>query len=81
VYIDSILRCFGFDKLKPLSTPFDTQVRLTHKQAPATTKEFALIRNIPYCEAIGVLNWAALAMHLDITFVVLTVAHFSANPR
>jgi hypothetical protein len=80
IYINSILQCFGFDELKPLSTPFDTQVCLMIKQAPATTKEFAIIHDMPYCEAIGTLNWATLAMCPDITFVVLTVARFSTNP-
>ena len=80
MYIDSILRHFGFNKLKLLSTPFDTQVRLTHEQAPATAEEFALMRDVPYCEAVGVLNWAMLAMCPDIAFTVSTVARFSANP-
>ena len=35
---------------------------------------------MPYHEAVGVLNWAVLAMHLDITFAVLTVACFASNP-
>ena len=34
-----------------------------------------------YCEAVGTLNWAALATRPDIVFAVATVAHFAANPR
>jgi Reverse transcriptase (RNA-dependent DNA polymerase) len=79
-YIDSILCCFSFDKLKPLSTPFDVSIRLTSKQAPADTAEFAVMCDIPYHEAVGMLNWAALATRPDISFVVSTVARFSANP-
>ena len=33
-----------------------------------------------YHKAVGILNWAALAMHPDITFAVATVAHFAVNP-
>jgi hypothetical protein len=51
-----------------------------HKQAPATTEEFTLMRDVPYHEAVSMLNWAVLATHPDITFVVLTVACFSTNP-
>jgi hypothetical protein len=80
VYIDSILQCFSFDKLKPLSTPFDTQVHLTLEQAPVTAEEFTIMHNVPYCKAISMLNWATLATHPDITFAVLTVAHFASNP-
>jgi hypothetical protein len=79
-YIDSILRCFGFDNVKPVSTPFDTQVRLTLEQVPANAAEFVVMRDVPYREAVGVLNWASLATQPDIAFAVSTVARFSANP-
>ena len=36
--------------------------------------------DVPYCEAVGALNWAALATRPDITFAVVTVARFTANP-
>ena len=38
------------------------------------------MRNVPYREAVGALNWAALATRPDIAFTVSTVARFSANP-
>ena len=60
-YIDSILRRYGLDGLKSLSTPMDTQVHLSTEQAPASAANFALMRDVPYCEAVGALNWAALA--------------------
>jgi hypothetical protein len=66
--------------IKLLSTPMDTQVHLTSEQAPSTPSEFAVMHNVPYCEAVGALNWAALAMRPDIAFAVATVAHFGANP-
>jgi hypothetical protein len=55
-------------------------VCLTLKQALATAEEFTVMCDMPYHEAIGMLNWAMLAMHPDITFVVSTVAHFATNP-
>ncbi len=79
-YINSIIRHYGFKDAKPLSTPFDTQIRLTQEQAPANVEEFAVMHNVPYREAVGMLNWAALAMCPDITFTVTTVAWFTANP-
>ena len=66
--------------MKPVSTPFDTQVRLTLEQALADAAEFAVMHNVLYHEAVGVLNWAALATHPNITFAVSTVSRFSANP-
>jgi len=79
-YIDAILRCFNFTDLKPLSLLMDVQSRLTSKQSPNTLAEFAAMRNIPYREAVGALNWATLATHPDISFAVSTVACFSTNP-
>ena len=38
------------------------------------------MRDVPYREAVGVLNWATLATRLDIAFAVATVARFAANP-
>jgi hypothetical protein len=60
-YIDSILRHYGLNGLKLLSMPMDTQVHLSTKQAPASTADFALMHDMPYHEAVGTLNWAALA--------------------
>src|SRR5712671_1311868 len=79
-YLDSILRRYHLADLKPLSTPMDTQVRLTSKHAPATPAEFAAMHDVPYREAVGALNWAALATRPDIAFAVATVARFAANP-
>ena len=80
-YIDSILHHYHFDDLKPLSTPMDTSFRLTSEQAPTSTAEHAIMHHVPYREAVGALNWAALATRPNIAFSVATVARFAANPR
>jgi hypothetical protein len=79
-YIDSILRRYNFDELKPLSTPMDPSIRLSIEQAPSSAAEVAIMRDKPYREAVGALNWAALATRPDIAFAVATVARFAANP-
>jgi len=79
-YIDVILRRYNLADLKPLSTPMDHQVQLSSEQIPASVVECAMMRDVPYCEAVGALNWAALATHPDIAFAVATVARFAANP-
>jgi hypothetical protein len=80
-YINTIIRRYGFSDAKPVSTPFDMQVQLTLEQALADAAEFTVMHDVPYHEAVGTLNWAALATHPDIAFAVATVARFSANPR
>jgi hypothetical protein len=58
----------------------DMQVRLTSEQSPKDAAEFAAMHDMPYREAVGALNWAALATCPDIAFAVATVARFAANP-
>jgi hypothetical protein len=72
-YINSILCRYHFLDCKPLSTPMDTQVRLSSEQAPSSPADFAAMRDVPYREAIGTLNWAVLATCPDIMFAVATV--------
>ena len=79
-YIDSILRRYHLDDLKPLSTPMDTSIRLSSEQSPKSAAEFAAMRDVPYREAVGALNWAALSTRPDIAFAVSTVARFAAEP-
>jgi len=79
-YIDAILCCYNLADLKPLSTPMDHQVRLSSEQVPASAAEYAMMRDVPYHEAVGALNWAALATRPDIAFAVAMVARFAANP-
>ncbi len=80
VYIDAILKRFNLADAKPLSMPMDVQARLTSEQAPASVAEFVTMRDVPYCEAVGTLNWAALATCPDILFAVSTMARFASNP-
>jgi hypothetical protein len=79
-YINSILHHYHFSDLKPLSMPMDVQAKLMSEQSPANAAEFAAMHDIPYCEAVSTLNWAALATHPNISFAVSTMAHFASNP-
>ena len=79
-YLDSIIRRFHLDDLKPLSAPMDTQVQLSTEQALQSAAEFVAMRDVPYCEAVSALNWAALSMCPDIAFAMSTVALFASNP-
>ena len=79
-YIDSILRRYGFEDLKPVSTPMDPATRLTSAQSPSTTEEFATMKNVPYHEAVGSLMYATLGTHPDICYAVQTVSRFNNKP-
>ena len=58
----------------------DPSICLTTKQSPTSMAEHAIMRDKPYREAVGALNWATLTTRPDIAFAVTTVTHFAANP-
>jgi len=58
----------------------DTQRTLSTAQSPASTNEFAAMRNVPYREAAGSLMCLALATRPDIAFAVSVVSHFAIRP-
>jgi hypothetical protein len=79
-YIDSALRRYNFDDLKPVSTPMEPNTHLSSAQSPSSTQEIAMMRDVPYLEAIGSLMWACLGTRPDIAFAVTTLSRFSKNP-
>ena len=79
-YIDSILRHYNFNDLKPASTPMDPNTWLTSVQSPSTTEEIVGMRNVPYHEAVGSLMYATIGTQPDIFFAMQTVSRFNSKP-
>ena len=71
---------FNFTNLKSLSTPMDSSIHFLKDQCPQTPEEIADMCKIPYCEAIGSLNYCAVATCPDIAFSVSLLAQFMENP-
>ena len=78
-YINSILRRYGLDDLKPISTPMDLNVRLMSTQSPTATDDITKMRDVPYHEAISSLMYALLGTQPDILFAVQTLSRFVIN--
>jgi hypothetical protein len=79
-YIDTVICRFNLEDAKPVSTPMETNVQYTSLQSPKTPHEVALMKNVPYHEAIGLLMWACLGTRPDIAFAVTTLSRFSKDP-
>lgn len=79
-YIESILRRYNMEELKPLSTPMDDKITLSTSMAPVTSDDFAIMRDVDYRGAVGALMYAALGTRPDIAFAVTTLSRFSSNP-
>jgi hypothetical protein len=59
-YVESIVRRFNLDNLKPVSTPLDPTMQFTKSQCPQTISDIARMKNIPYREGIGSLMYASV---------------------
>ena len=71
---------FNFMDLKPFSMPMDPSIRFLKDQCPQTPEEVVDMHKVPYHEAIGSLNYCAVATHPDIAFPVSLLAQFMENP-
>ncbi len=79
-YIDTMLSRFNLDDAKPITTPMAPGGVLSKHQCPTSQREFEDMRDIPYREAVGALNYAAVGSRPDIAYAVSTLAQFSQNP-
>ena len=79
-YINSIVRHFNLEDAKPLLTPIDSNTHLLKDDCPITIKDKQEMKNIPYHEIIGTLNWLAVGSCPDIAFVIGQLAQFLENP-
>jgi hypothetical protein len=79
-YLESIIRRFNFDELRPVSTPMEPYLKLSASQSPATAQDFAAMRDIPYRESIGSLMYASLGTRPDITYAVSRLSKFLEKP-
>lgn len=77
-YIDTILRRFNFDELKPVSVPMDPNTHL-HTPGELTTDELALVRDFPMQECIGSLMYCSIGTRVDISFAVSLLSRFTKN--
>jgi len=79
-YINTSFRRYGFEDLKPVSTPMDPATCLSSIDLPQSTMDIAQMAKVPYQEAVGTLMYVMLGTRLDITYVVQFLSKFSKNP-
>jgi Reverse transcriptase (RNA-dependent DNA polymerase) len=79
-YINSVIRRFNLEDSKPLSTPIDSNTRLLKDDCPTSAEDKQEIKDMPYRELIGALNWLAVGSRPDIAFVIGQLVQFLENP-
>ena len=80
VYAKELLERFSMSNCKPVSTPSDANVRLSKSQSPNTAEDREIMKNVPFREAIGGLNYLCTCTRPDIATAVSLVSKFSNNP-
>ena len=69
-YVKELLKRFGMDQCKPISTPGDTNIKLSSSNEIPDTQ-------FPYQEAIGALLYLSIISRPDITFMVNKLSQFN----
>ena len=75
VYTNNLLKRFGMQDCKAVSTPVDTSTKLVK----ATSDDECIDQQL-YQSAIGSLLYLSVSTRPDITYAVSTLARFSSNP-
>jgi len=79
-YVQELLKKFSMDNAKTVSTPLEPNMKITKEMCPKTNAEYSQMKNRPYRELVGALNYLANATRPDIAFAASTLSRFCANP-
>ena len=72
--------CFHLEDAKPLSAPVDSNTCLLKEDCPVSDEDKEEMKAIPYCKAVGALNWIVVGSRPDVAFIVSQLAQFLENP-
>jgi hypothetical protein len=79
-YIKTIVKRYGFEDLKPSAVHMSPGCQLLKNDSPRTPQEFNDVKDRPYREAIGSLQYTSVGTRPDITFAVSMLSRFLDNP-
>ena len=79
-YVSEILSVFNLDNCVPNGSQSDLSIILSETDSPQTDEEKSAMANVPYREAVGMLNWLAMMTRPDIAYATSVVSRFAANP-
>lgn len=78
-YIKEILSRFNMADCKPVSTPSDTNQKLSIDMCASSKEDQEAMSNIPYQEAVGSLLYLVQGTRPDIVFAVNDVSRYNSN--
>ena len=80
VYIETMVEKFGLTSTKKTTTPMEQNTQFSIQQCPATLKQMACMKGIPYAEAIGLILWPTVVSRPYMAFAVSVLSQFIQNP-
>jgi transposase InsO family protein len=78
-YIENVLERYRMSDCKPVSTPMESNFKLTKSSAEVNEREKQEMETVPYQSAVGSLMYAMTCTRPDIAFAVSTVSRFCSN--
>ena len=79
-YIETVLRRFGMQDSRPVSTPAEPGLHLTAKMSPSSPSEHHFMADKPYRSLIGSLMFAMVCSRPDIAYALGVLCRFMSNP-
>lgn len=79
-YIKDLIEKFNMEQAKSVSTPIESNIKITKEMCPTTEDEKREMENRPYRELVGGLIYLANATRPDIAFAASTLSRFCCNP-
>ena len=79
-YIKRVLRSFGMENSKPVTTPLAPQFKLKSLTKVEALEEAARMEGIPYAGAVGSLMYAMIGSRPDLAHTVGVVSRFISKP-
>jgi len=79
-YMLETIQHFSMENFKTVSTPMELGLCLSKDMSPKGDEERTYMKNIPYCEAIGLVMYLTTTTQPDITYAAGALARFGSNP-
>ncbi|KAG8857839.1 hypothetical protein FRB96_005558 [Tulasnella sp. 330] len=79
-YCLDLLERFNMTDCKSVTTPMDPGCKFLPDDQPSSPKDIAEMADVPYLNAVGALNYLAIATRPDISYAVHKLARFNSNP-
>jgi Reverse transcriptase (RNA-dependent DNA polymerase) len=79
-YIKDVLKRFGMEDCKVVSTPACPNITFRKSMCPQSSADRKVMQDVPYLEAIGSLLYLAICTRPDIAMAISELARFASDP-